>query len=168
MFRFTRARVIAPVIALVCLAASSPALGQSDDDDLGVALSFSGGWAQLYTNDAFIEDEDGWYADAELSWPLWHGSPLHFGVSVNGAYYNVERTAIVEGLSPLPAQVTVDPGVFAIEPRLRLVMTTNRDGSGLYLAPRIGAGLLIYNYDTVAETTGLSHNLWRLEEDTNY
>ena len=129
MFRFTRARVIAPVIAVLCLAAPSTSFGQSDDG-LGVALSFSGGWARLQTNDAFIEDEDGWYADAELSWPLWHGSPFHFGVSVNGAYYNVERTAIVEGLSPDPAQVTVDPGVFAIEPRLRLVMTTNRDGSG--------------------------------------
>jgi hypothetical protein len=169
MFPFARARVLAPMFAVLFLTAASPAFGQTHDEGIGAALHFSGGWAQLQTtNEGFLENEDGWYLDAELSWRLHAGSPLHFGVSINGSYFTADENRVVPELTPLESHVSVDPGVFAVEPRLRLVLTTNRDGSGLYFAPRIGAGLLIFNYDTIVETRGLDHNLWRGEHDTNY
>lgn len=168
MFRFARARVIAPLIAVLVLSAASPAFGE-EGDDLGLSFKVSGGWAKLRTKDTpFLDQRDGWYFDTDLSWRLTAGSPLQMGIGVSGSYYTADEFRDIPELSPDPVEVNVDMGLYTIEPRLRYVFTTNSDGTGFYVAPRIGAGLLVANFELLAEVEGPGGGLFRGENDTNF
>ena len=167
MFRFARARVLAPLFAVLCLTAASPAFGQEDEGH-GLSLHVSGGWSKLNTEGSLLDNRDGWYFDTDLSWRLTPGSPFQLGVGVSGSYYTADEFRDDPALSPMPIAVDVDMGLYTIEPRLRYVFTSNSDGTGLYVAPRIGAGLLIANYELLGEVSGPDGFLFRGENDTSF
>jgi Outer membrane protein beta-barrel domain len=137
---------VGAIAGLVLAVATSSAVAQTDP---GFSTNFSGGWSQIYTDgDSLLDESDGWYLDSDFAGRV--APALWLGLSFNGSYHSAE-----EDFGDF-AEIEADLSLFAIEPRLRYVFQTSDDGPGLYVAPRIGAGLLIADIYavTVADTPG--------------
>lgn len=111
------------------------------------SFTFSGGWARLESDgDSLVDGEDGYYFDLDFSFRGDVESPLWFGISFNGSYFDDDRETVIDtGVIPTELEVYGQLSNFAIEPRLTFVLLPRRD-SGIYLAGRLGAGLLITDY----------------------
>jgi hypothetical protein len=118
------------IAGFVLVVAASSASAQT-----GFSTNLSAGWSQIYTeNESVLDESDGWYLDSDFAGQV--APSLWLGLSFNGSYHSPDENLGV-------VQVEADLSLFAIEPRLRYVFRTSEDGPGLYVAPRIGAGLLI-------------------------
>lgn len=121
------------------------------------AFTFSVGWARLEGDgDSLIDGEDGYYFDTDFAFRPNTDSPLWFGISFNGSYFEEEEDVEVDGgVFPTEVDVGAQLSNFAIEPRLTVVLLPRQD-RGVYLAGRLGVGLLITDYwaTTVVERPG--------------
>src|SRR5688572_6365259 len=132
------------IACFVLVVATSSAVAQTGP---GFSTNFSGGWSQIYTDgDSVLDESDGWYLDSDFAGQV--APALWLGLSFNGSYHSPE-----EDFGDF-AEVEADLSLFAIEPRLRYVFRTSDDGPGLYLAPRIGAGLLIADIYAISVVDG--------------
>jgi hypothetical protein len=127
--------------------------------------TLSGGYSNLTVQHAGageFYDHNGPYIDADIGWRLPNPDfPLLIGIGFTGSGYwdNQNVTVPVENNTAL-AQGTLysDVGLFELEPRLALALWS-ANMPGMFLKPRIGAGLLIDNYaidHTVTTATGNS------------
>ena len=121
------------------------------------AVTFSAGWARLEgEGDSLLDGEDGYYFDTEFSFRQNTSSPLWLGVSFNFSYFEEERDADVDStFFPTEVEVAGQLSNFAIEPRLTFVLLP-RGERGIYLAGKLGAGLLITDFwaTTIVERPG--------------
>ena len=135
------------VVAVLCLA--TPSLAQDVGDRFGVLIST--GWSTLHTDgNTVLDNEDGWYLDTEFMWHLQPDKPLWAGIGFAGSYYEASRSVDLSGgLFAPELDLSADLGLFAIEPRLTYVlMPRQKDDRGLFLAGRLGIGLLIADQST--------------------
>jgi len=111
------------------------------------SFTFSGGWSRLETDgDSLVDGEDGYYFDFDFAGRPKTNSPLWLGVGFGGSYFEQsEETEVNGGAIPTFVEVDAALSLFTIEPRLTYVLLPRKD-RGLYLAGRIGAGLLIADY----------------------
>jgi len=111
------------------------------------AVTFSAGWARLEgEGDSLIDGEDGYYFDTEFSFRRDTSSPLWMGVSFNFSYFEEERDVQADStILPTEVDVAAQLSNFAIEPRITYVLLPRRD-KGIYLAGKLGVGLLITDY----------------------
>lgn len=162
---------LAVVTPLLLVAA--PAAAQ---DEQGLGFNISTGYAQLYTDKSgsLLDEEEGWYIDTEFSFQLAPDSPLWLGFAFGGSYFNADKDFVSGGvLVPTETEVWADLALITLEPRVRYVFAPGgRDEPGIYVAPRVGAGLLIA--DVVAssitelpggsiEIEGASETEWAFE-----
>ena len=111
------------------------------------SFSFSVGWARLNASggDSPVDGADGWYLDTEFSYKLKPDKPLWLGISFNGSYYDESEDKRLDTVIPSEVELDASLSTFCIEPRLTYVLLPRRD-KGIYLAGKLGAGLLIADY----------------------
>jgi Outer membrane protein beta-barrel domain len=138
-------------VAGFCLAAPATAFAQADAG--AFSFNLSAGWAQLQTDDeSLLDDQDGWYLDSDFGWRVGPGFWLALGFT--GSYYSADEEFSTGGAFPTEVDISADLSLFAIEPRIRYVFQTGDGGPGLYVAPRIGAGLLIADLEALDVVEG--------------
>ena len=112
------------------------------------SFTISLGYARLDSSggDTIVDEADGYYFDTEFSFRAKPESPLWFGFSLNGSYFDESEDVVVSG-GVFPTEVEVDASLstFCIEPRLTFVLLPRRE-KGPYAAVKLGAGLLIADY----------------------
>jgi hypothetical protein len=111
------------------------------------SVTFSGGYSRVEADgDSILDGEDGWYFDFDFAGRASDTSPLWLGVGIGGSYYDQSEEARIEsGVFPTFVEVDAAMSLFTIEPRATFVVLPRED-RGLYLAGRLGAGLLIADY----------------------
>ena len=113
------------------------------------SFTFSTGYARLESDggDSLIDGEDGYYFDFDFAGRPNPHSPLWLGVGFGGSYFdqNDETQIDTGGVFPTFVEVDAALSLFTIEPRATFVLLPKQD-KGLYVAGRIGAGLLIADY----------------------
>jgi len=114
--------------------------------------TLSGGYSNLqvqHVGSGEFYDHSGPYIDADIGWRVPNPDfPLLIGIGFTGSGYwdSQDITVPVENNTAL-AQTTLysNVGLFELEPRLALALWSP-NMPGMFLKPRIGAGLLIDNY----------------------
>lgn len=111
------------------------------------SVTFSGGYARLESDgDSILDNQDGYYFDFDFAGRPGPTSPLWLGVGIGGSYFEEsEETQVDTGGFPTFVEVDAAISLFTIEPRATFVVLPRED-RGLYLAGRMGAGLLIADY----------------------
>jgi hypothetical protein len=106
----------------------------------------STGYANIRTqrSDNLFYSHDGSYLDADFAWKL-PVLPLYTGVGVGGSgYWDRQRIfGSTDSFDDRFNHLYSDLGTFEIEPRLALKLGGRR---GLFVEPRIGAGLQVSSY----------------------
>ena len=139
-------------VATWLIGALFPAAAHAQAGFGDTSTNFSIGWSEIRTEngDSLIDGSDGWFIDTDFAWRINPDSPLWVGFGFAGSYYN-ESEDVSGGIGFNDVEVEADLALFALEPRLRMVIQPG-EGPGLYVAPRIGAGLLIADVDAVSIT----------------
>ncbi|HEX4053586.1 MAG TPA: hypothetical protein VHX86_04915 [Tepidisphaeraceae bacterium] len=114
--------------------------------------TLSAGYSHIYTgsNSSLFYDRDGAYFDADLGWHApYSRSPLVIGVGLTGSGYWESHDVDVpfnniNGNFIGQTRLDSDLDNFEIEPRVAFEFWIPR--TGIFIKPRIGAGLLINNY----------------------
>jgi hypothetical protein len=142
------AAVSAWIIGALFPAAASAQPGFGD-----TSTNFSIGWSEIRTEngDSLLDGTDGWFIDTDFAWRINPDSPLWLSFGVAGSYYN-ESEDVSSGVGFNETDIEFDLAMFALEPRLRFVIQPGGEGPGIYIAPRIGAGLLIADIDAASIT----------------
>ena len=112
------------------------------------AFTFSAGWSRLETDaDSVLDGQDGYYFDMDFAGRPSASSPIWLGVGIGGSYFDDHEDATLDTGAGLPTFVEIDAAMslFTIEPRLTYVLLPRRE-RGIYLAGRLGVGLLIADY----------------------
>jgi hypothetical protein len=132
---------------IICVLAGSWAEGQIN------SFTVSAGYSnvQISHNAGPFYSRDGGYIDGEFMWRLPEESrfPLLVGGSVSGStYYDFEHIDVnfSDGTSGR-ARLESDLGFVSLEARAALPISFGRHGgTGFFVVPKIGAGLLIDSY----------------------
>ncbi len=114
--------------------------------------TLSAGYSHLYagTNSSLFYDRDGPYIDLDMAWHVpYYGSPVLLGLGLTGSGYWESQDVNVPfsnhgGTYIGQARLDSDLDNFEIEPRLAFDFRIPR--TGIFIKPRIGAGLLINDY----------------------
>jgi hypothetical protein len=122
----------------------------------GPQATISGGYAHLYTSHPaqLFNARDGGYIDGDFGWPvLANGAPVMLGFGIGASDYYAQRDVTVP-IAPSGQVETTDDsdfGLFNIEGRIAFPILFGHD-QGFFLKPRLGAGLLIQDYDIDTES----------------
>jgi hypothetical protein len=123
--------------------------------------SISGGYSNLqtqHTGSGLFYDHSGAYLDFDFGWRVPNPDfPLLLGLGITGSDYWDSHSIINTFPDGNVAQVNLDSdvGLFELEPRIGLALWS-ANMPGMFLKPRLGAGLLIDNYaiDQTIPVTG--------------
>jgi hypothetical protein len=112
--------------------------------------SISGGYSNLQTQHSggLFYDHSGAYLDFDFGWRVPNPDlPVLVGLGITGSDYWDTHTVYGPFVNDFFPRENLDSdlGLFELEPRIGLALWS-ADMPGLFLKPRIGAGLLIDNY----------------------
>jgi hypothetical protein len=117
------------------------------------SLTAAVGYSNLQTQKAtdLFYNHNGTYLDVDAAWSL-PLLPLDLGIALTGSdYYERESSSLPSNSGYYPYdRMRSNLSLFEIEPRLGLHLGGS---TGLYIEPRIGAGLLINSYGIDQATT---------------
>ncbi len=141
-----------PVLLTLC-AFAAVARGQSYS-------TISVGYANLHTSElnGLFYDRDGVYLDGDVAWKLPRPNPpFLIGFGFGGSGYFQSQNVVFPINSNFNGQTTLysDVGLFEIEPRIAITLWSPWM-RGLFLRPRLGAGLLVdsYGIDNIFQSNG--------------
>ncbi|HSV15274.1 MAG TPA: hypothetical protein VLI90_13525 [Tepidisphaeraceae bacterium] len=136
------------MLVAVAIVASVNATARAQRWDFGIAVGYS--HIDLDKPGSLFHSKDGPYFDADFAVRLPRlALPLSLGVGITGSGYFDSRTQdfLISSTTLATTTLYSDIGFFEIEPRATLAFYMHqRYRTGLFIKPRIGAGLLIDSY----------------------
>lgn len=144
---------------IVCLLAGTWARGQIS------SFTISAGYSniQISHNAGLFYSRDGGYADGEVMWRLPTESfPLLLGGSISGSSYGESEHIPVTFTDGTPGFVRLYSGLGLVSFEARAAVPFSfgaRGDTGLFVVPKLGAGLLIdtYGIDHIVSSGGLDY-----------
>jgi hypothetical protein len=148
------------VIVSLALAAGMAATARGENYDFSFSIGYSN--IELENNKGLFYDHDGPYFDADFAFNLAKQSsiPLLVGIGVSGSGYfdSQDQNVRLSATTVATATLYSDIGFFELEPRIATAFYSKPGRTGLFVRPRLGAGLLIdsYGIDHVTQSAAVT------------